>query len=192
MKRRRIYRAAVTVMIGAWLLCCSTAAARIVVPSYALKIAGARETSGYSWGVWLFGAQHGKGCWATRSGRGNIKSEGVTCGLSVPMRPWQLVTDGIVGGGSVRHRVLAMLTRTSAHRVDVLTEKSGGRQRHWVAVSVKVISEGTARNAKLPYPLGYAVLVLPETTCGSSVRVVGSHRRIIGRGRVPCSAPLSS
>jgi hypothetical protein len=192
MKRQRLYLAVVTVLIGVCLLCCSAGASGIVIPSYALKIAGGREASGYSWGVWLFGAEHGKGCWATRSGRGRVKSEGVTCGLSVPKHSWQLVTEGIVGGGAVRHRVLAMITRTSARLVDVLTEKPGGRQRHWVAVPVKVIRERTARNAKLPYPLGYAALVLPETTCGSSVRIVGSHREIIGRGQVPCSAPPSS
>ncbi len=189
MRRQRIYLSAVTMVIGVWLLCCAAGAAGTIVPSYALKIAGGHEARRYSWGVWLFGAQHGKGCWATRSGRGNVKSQGVTCGLSVPKQPWQLVTEGIVGGGSVRHRVLAMLTRTSAQRVDVLTEKPGGRQRHWVAVPVNVISERAARSAKLPYPLGYAVLVLPETTCGSSVRIVGSHGRIIGRSQVPCSAP---
>jgi hypothetical protein len=192
MKRQSIYLAAVTVMIGVWLSCCTAGAAGSVIPSYALKIAGGREASGYSWGVWLFGTEQGKGCWATRSGLGSVKNEGVTCGLSVPKHSWELVTEGIVGGGAIRHRVLAMVTRTSARRVDVLTEKPGGRHRHWVAVPVKVISERTARSAKLPYPLGYAVLVLSETTCGSSVRIVGSHRRIIGRGQVPCSAPASS
>lgn len=189
MKRRRIYIAAAMAMFAVCLLSASAGASGIGIPSYALKIAGGREASGYSWGVWLFGAEHGKGCWATRSGQGRVNSEGVTCGLSVPRLSWQLVTEGIVGGGSVRHRVLVLMTRTSARQVDVLTEKPGGRQRNWVAVPVKVISGRTARKAKLPYPLGYAVLVLPETTCGSSVRIVGSHREIIGRGQVPCSAP---
>lgn len=192
MNRLQVAPAVLAVLASAALLASAAAVASNSIPGYAFKFAGGHESTGYSWGLWLFGARHGQDCWATRSGRGDLKSEGVTCGLSVPERAWQLAANGIVGGSAARQRVLAFLTRTSAWRVKVLTERITDHERRWVSIRVHGISRRTAWAARLSYPVGYAVLVVPESICGKSVRILGRQNRLIAKGGLTCSGRQSN
>jgi hypothetical protein len=155
------------------------------IPNYAVKIAGHHEGGETSWGVWLFGARHGQGCWGTRTVRDGIKSEeDVTCGLTIPKRAWQLAVSGTVGRPRHPASLLLFLTRPDVATLKVLVED--GQARRWVRLGARVVGGMKAEKARLPRPVGHALKVVAGTSlCPRWVRAFDHNGQLIEEGRLP-------
>lgn len=156
------------------------------IPSYAARVGGHQGTHGSSWSLWLFGAQHGQGCWGTRAAQGGVRREGAACGFEVPRQAWQLAADGVVGPPGNRETILLLLARRSLSRLSILIEGRGGEShQRWVHARVSVIRGHRAQKARLPGAVGYSVVALPGVVCVVHVKPVPPTGKAIAFDPLP-------
>lgn len=148
------------------------------------------------WSVWLFGNRRGENCWATRwaraesgdAGSGPLSREITHCGIDIPPRKWELISEGPRDGRGERSWALVIATRRDVGELKVLTgreRQSGGLQ--WTSVRARRIGQDRARRARLRDGIGYAVAYVRRPGCLRRVTVIDRTGRPVGRSRMhPC------
>lgn len=157
------------------------------IPAYALKVAGG-ESAQAAWKVWVFG-RDGETCIGTRtvekrpSGEKVGANEESHCDLDVPPRYWQLAAEGPLGGRDRPMLVLIVLTRSEVGRLEISTgqkrhDRKGLKSR---SVNVNLIRMDQAQRSRLASNIGYALAVVPSSSCVRQVRVFDQADHLIKR-----------
>jgi hypothetical protein len=141
----------------------------------ALKIAGGNLGQNTSWGIWLYHSRQHGDCWSTRTlHAGHTVGESAACGFEVPQRAWQLIVASPIGQVSASKFVLAFLTQTNIHSLEVLVNTGkNGKKAQWIRLANHRISRIQRGRTQLPQNVGYATAILPGSEhCVRRVKVV--------------------